>query len=117
MHDNSSFLFVPADLEADFHVIRAKTPTLTLPLVPDAPPVPPLDSDSPTPVPPPDLLTDPIDDDDHRQNIRPRLFLCPPALRLPYPISTDCGGESRPAGRNILGRLQQTISRMRLANP
>ena len=63
MHDKSSFLFVPDDQEDDFHVIRAKTPTLAPPLVPDAPPVPPLDSDAPVPERLPALLPDPDDDE------------------------------------------------------
>ena len=36
---------------------------------------------------------------------------------LPMPASTACGGESHPAGCNTWDHLQQTISRMRLANP
>ena len=63
MHDKSSFLFVPDDSEDDFHVIRAKTPTITPPLVPDAPPVPPVDAEAPVPEPLPALLPDPNDDD------------------------------------------------------
>ena len=63
MHDKSSFLFVPDDSEDDFHVIRAKTPTITPPLVPDAPPVPPADAEAPVPEPLPALLPDPNDDD------------------------------------------------------
>ena len=63
MHDKSSFLFVPDDQEDDFHVIRAKTPTLAPPLVPDASPVPPLDSDAPVPERLPALLPDPDDDE------------------------------------------------------
>ena len=62
-HDRSSFLFVPDDSKDDFHVIHAKTPTLTPPLVPDAPPVPPADAETPVPEPLPALLPAPNDDD------------------------------------------------------
>ena len=58
---NLLFFLCPPIRKLIFNVIRAKTHSASS--CTDAPPVPPLDSDGPTPVPPPDPLTDPLDDD------------------------------------------------------